>query len=345
MARVKTSLMICGLLFTLVACSQAPITISLATPMPSEAASATPYVADSTLASPTPWVEGTAAALASPTPSLAATETAIAATTAETQNVLPTLAPPSMQKPTDFSPVLYGGKVYQTTFFLLLGGVSKETWLAPDTSVARFSGEVTYSLHSFSQEAKYFLWGKSPEFSPTCKTYFVGTDAALDESGFVGVVDGWQVAKRPATELSADGEFYQQVVIDWLGEEGFSAPEVASIHVYRVDLEGDGTDEIFISATHLDDSQHTTKAGDYSIILMRQVLGNDTVTKLVVGDIYRSQEPEITFPRTYSLTNFIDLNQDGTLDVVVETRKWESFGARVFQIDDGDVIQALSAEC
>jgi hypothetical protein len=147
------------------------------------------------------------------------------------------------------------------------------------------------------------------------------------------------------TELSDDGQFYEQAVIDWLTAEGVSAPQVDSIHVYRVDIEGDGTDEVFISAAHLDDSQHTTQAGDYSIVLMRQVVGNGTVTKPVVGDVYRSQEAELTYPRTYSLANFIDLNQDGRLEVVVEIRKWEGFGARVFQIDGEDVIQTLSAEC
>lgn len=343
MIRVKTSFLVLVLLFSLIACSQRLVaSISIETPTPAAAVDA----------SPSPWVAGTEAALAGPTPWIAGTETAQAALTAETlnQDVLPTFPPPTLapilvENPTDFSPVLYGGKVYQATFFLLLGGVSRETWLSPDISVSRFAGEVTYSLHSFTQESTYFLWGKSPQFSPTCKAYSVSTGAALDESGFVGVVDGWDITKRPATELSADGQFYSQVVSDWLTGEGVSVPEVDSIHVYRVDLEGDGTDEVFISATHLDDSQHTTKAGDYSIVLMRQVVGNEAVTKLIVGDVYRSQDLEITYPRTYSLANFIDLNQDGRLEVVVEIRKWEGFGARVFQIDGEDVLPALSAEC
>lgn len=332
MVRVKTSLIGFCLLFLLVACSQAPvISINIETPTP--AVSATPFIAESVLASPTPWVAGTETALAMPT------------AVPQDPNVLSTFTPIPIEKPTDFSPVLYGGKVYQSTFFLLLGGVNRETWLAPELSVARFSGEVTYSLHSFTQEAKYFFWGKAPEFSPTCKNYFVGTDAVLDEPGFVGVVDGWAVTKRPAVELSSDGEFYRQIVTDWLRNEGVPAPQVDSINVYRVDINNDGTDEVFISATHLDDSQHTTKAGDYSLILMRQVLGNDAVTKLVVGDIYHSQDAEVTFPRTYSLANFIDLNQDGRLEMVVDIQKWEGFGARVFQIDGDDVIQTLGAEC
>jgi hypothetical protein len=311
-------------LFTLVACSQ---TLSVSIEIPTPITSATPPVTATgeILASPTPWVGGTETALAAPT-------------VAEIQSQV------VIEKPTDFSPVLYGGTLNETSFFLLLGGASQDIWLAPYMSVSRFSGEVTYSLHTLTQESKYFVWGKAPKISPTCQAYSVATDAALDETGFVGVVDGWAITKRPVTEI-APNEQYQEVVMDWLSAEGVSAPEVDRLQVHRVDIEGDGVDEVFVSATHLDASQHTTKAGDYSIVLMRQVIGNEALTKLVLGDIYRSQEPELTYPRAYSLANFIDLNQDGRLEVVVDVRKWEGFGARVLQIDGEDVIQTLGTEC
>ena len=328
----KKSLLMLVLSFNLVACSQNPV-------IPMEAA-VTPTF--------TPWAEGVEMVLATPTPWVGGTQTALAVAS---QTPLP--PPPSltaipeviMEKPTDFSPVLYGGKLYDTPFFLLLGGVDVDEWLTPEESVARFSGEVTYSLHTLTQEYKYFLWGKAPEFSPTCKTYFVGTDAGLEEAGFVAVVDGWNIAKRDVTELSADGQFYQQVVTDWLAAEGVVKPQIGALQILRVDIEGDGTDEIFISATRLDGSQHTTKAGDYSIILMRRVAGNDAVTKFVAGDVYHSQDLETTYPRTYSLANFIDLNQDGALEVVVDIQQWEGLGAIVFQIDGQDVLQSLRAEC
>jgi len=336
MVRVITSLLVFVLMLPLIACSPTVI-VSIETPTP---------------VSTPPWAAGTEAALGSPTPWVGGTQTALAVAALETLGAAssPTLPPASstpipLEKPTDFSPVLYGGQLYETPFFLLLGGVSRDAWLVPEISVARFSGEVTYSLHNLTQEYKYFLWGKAPEFSSTCKTYSVGTDASLDESGFVAVVDGWDIMKRAVTELAGDDPFYKQVVVDWLKQEGVSDPHVDSLQVYRVDLEGDGTDEVFIGATHLDDSQHMTKAGDYSIILMRQVVGNDAVTKLIVGDVYESQKPEVSFPRTYSFANFIDLNQDGTLEIVVDIQKWEGFGARVFQIDGQAVIQILGAEC
>ncbi|MEW6286971.1 MAG: hypothetical protein AB1509_12175 [Chloroflexota bacterium] len=291
----------------------------------------------------TPWAAGTETAMAVDTHTALASS--LTATPVSTASPFPTFTSGGIEKPTDFSPVLYGGKLYDAVSFLLLGGVSREGWYAPDMSVARFSGEAAYGLHNMEYVDKYFLWGGSPEFSPTCKTYSVRTDAGLDEAGFVATLDGWAVTKREVTELSADGEFYQDTVIDWLEAEGVSSPRIGILQIFRVDIEGDGADEVFISATRLDESQHTTKAGDYSVVLMRKISDGDVVTKFVIGDIYRSEELELTFPRTYSLANFIDLNQDGVLDVIVEIRGWEKFGAVVFRIDGLEVIQALRAEC
>lgn len=321
--KAKTILMTFLLSISLIACSY---DVQVITPVSD--ATGTPVPINPTF---TPWVEGTEMALGSPTPPATLPPLEV------TQEVI--------EKPTDFSPVLYGGKQYESEFFLLLGGVSQEAWLSPEESVSRFSGEVTYSLSNMTVAAKYFLWGKAPEASLTCKIYTVGSDAGLDEGGFVAVVDGWAVTKRDVSELSPDLEIYQQAVLDWLKEEGVKDPQLGNLQVFRVDLEGDGSDEIFISATHLDESQHTTKAGDYSVVLMRKVVGNDVVTKLVVGDVYASKELEITYPRTYSLANFIDLNQDGILEVVISYQKWEGFGASVFQVDGQEVLPRLSAGC
>jgi len=328
--KVKKCLMVFPIVFSLIACSQ---NLNI----PTDAAVMPTF---------TPWVAGTETALANPNLP-AGTQTAQAVIN---QNVLPTFPPPTdnpgvvMAKPTDFSPVLFGKK-YDTTVFLLLGGVGRGVWFTPDVSALRFADEAAYSLHTLTQEYSYFFRGRAPESSPTCDSFFVGTDADLDEVGMIAVLDGWDITKRDVTELPANNQFYQQVVIDWLTAEGVSSPEIGSLQVFRVDLEGDGADEIFISATRLDGSQHTTKAGDYSVVLMRKVVGNDAVTIPLVADVYSSRELEITFPLTYSLVNFIDLNQDGVLEVVVDIQKWEGFGAIVFQIDGQDVIQSLRAEC
>ena len=258
---------------------------------------------------------------------------------------LPTFPLPTQVKPVDFSPVLYGGNLYGKPFFLLLGGVTQNGWITPAESFARFSGEVTYSLNTMTVPSKYFVWGMAPQFTPTCQNYFIDTDAGLEEAGFTAVMDGWLTTKREVTELSDDGQFYQQAVSDWLKTQGMISPQPGTLQVFRTDLEGDGVNEIFISATHLDESQHMTYPGDYSIVLMRKVIGNDAVTVPLVSNLYYDNNSGMTFPPTYSLANFIDLNQDGIMEVVVDVQKWEGFGARIFQINKQDVFQVLGAVC
>jgi hypothetical protein len=224
--------------------------------------------------------------------------------------------------------------------FLLLGGVEKKMWLTPDMSAARFTGPLQYDVHPFQGESVQ-LAIDALQFSPPSKGYGIRTDTAVEGTGIVAVAQGWQVLRRNVEELASDNDFYKQAVIDWLTAKGVTSPQLGVLHVFRVDIEGDGVDEIFINATHLDESQHTTQAGDYSIILMRKVVGNDAVTLPIIGDIYDSQTPEVTYPATYSLGNFIDLNQDAVLEVVVDTQAWENFGAIIYQINNQDVNRVL----
>ena len=265
-----------------------------------------------------------------------------------TATFIPTSPPPSITPapvitmPPGFSPVMYGKKYDANTYFLLLGGVLGSDWITPDAVTDQFAAEWDYDVYTLSES--FQVHGYAPDFSPPNQLYTIGTDVMVDKAGMVAVAKGWPVLQRDAEELSSENVFYQQVVLDWLKLEGVSAPESGLLTIFRVDIEGDGVDEIFINAVHLDESQHTTKAGDYSIILMRKVAGNDAVTVPVVADVYRSQEAQVTFPRTYSTTNFIDLNQDGVLEIVVGIEKWEGDGAAVYQINGQQVVECLRLE-
>jgi len=252
---------------------------------------------------------------------------------------LPTTAVTAFMAP-DFSPILYGKKYDANMFFLLLGGVQGNRWLTPEQAAAQFGGEWDYDVHTFTTGG-FQVRGHVPEFSPTSRDYSIRTDSTLNEFGMVGVLHGWNIRQGTVQELSADQDVYQNIMLDWLAAQGVSDPELGEVHIFRVDLEADGVDEVFISATRLDESQHTTMSGDYSIVLMRKVTGNDTVTVPLTADIYRSQQLEITYPSTYSLGNFIDLNRDGILEVIVDFERWEGFGAIVYQVNGPNVTEVL----
>jgi len=243
----------------------------------------------------------------------------------------------------NFSPILFG-KNFGYTTFLLLGGVDENGWLSPDLATSVGSESVRYDIYSTNGTSQ--ITGDAPKFSEPCRAYFVRTDANIADTGMVGVGLGWQVTQRNVEELPSENEFYQGVVSQWLTAKGMSNPIIENLRVLRVDIEGDGVDEVFISASHFnDESGHMIESGDYTVILMRKVKGNDAVTLEVVGDVYPSQELAMTFPFKYSLANFIDLNRDANLEVVIEIERWEGLGAAVYQINELERVQVLQAFC
>lgn len=319
MSRAINPLMIFILFFGLIACVQEPV-VTATLPLPT--------------ASFTPYVTGTETTLVSATATPPPSTLEFTLTPIWTSTFMPVV-----EMPSNFSPILYGKKYDANTFFLLLGGRHGDRWLSPAEAFGYFANLPSweYDVHTLTI-GKFQVHGYRPEFSPAHKIYTVGTDITVDEFGMIGVAKGWPVLQRGVQELSSDIEVYRQIVSDWLTAQGLSAPELTNLSVFRVDLEGDGADEIFIGATHLE-NQHTTKSGDYSIILMRKVQGNDAITLPIVSDVYHSQEPETTLPPTYSLANFLDLNQDGILEVIVDIRRWDGDGAYIYQIDGQNITQ------
>jgi hypothetical protein len=255
----------------------------------------------------------------------------------------PTTTPTAAVMPSGFSPVLLGKKYDADTFFTLLGGVQGGKWLTADQAAAQIGGASDYDVYILSK-GMYQVYGYAPVKSQPYPDYYLSTDATLDETGMIGVVHGWSARQGNVEELDSADEIYRQVILDWLSQAGVADPQIGTMQIYRVDLEDDGTDEIFISATRVE-SQHTTAVGDHSIILMRKVNGNEAVTIPVLVDMYASVKPGNPFPCTYTIGNFIDLNQDGVLEVVAEYQRWEGFGAAVYQVNGQNVSEVLGSTC
>jgi hypothetical protein len=240
------------------------------------------------------------------------------------------------------SPILYAPEAGD--WLMLLGGVQRDgKWIQWQSLIPYLeNGALVDFYHANSPLSVAALdWS----FNPPCQLYTVNSSASLPGHG-VAVIQNWKVSAPATVDLATDDPIYAQAVTDWLQQQGFSPAKLIVTRILQVDLEGDGVKEVLINATYYASTvMPVTQAGDYSVVLLRKVSGNDVVTVPIAAEYYPTNATEATYANTYSLEQVLDLNRDGKMEIIVGIRHWEGLGAIIFEIRDAKPLEALKADC
>ena len=103
--------------------------------------------------------------------------------------------------------------------------------------------------------------------------------------GGIGLPIGYDILPQIPME-STVAPAHVQSVEDWLADRGVADPEVSIDRVIRVDLEGDGRDEVIIEASRLaNETLLGEDEGDYSVVLLRVVGDDDEVQTIEIGGV------------------------------------------------------------
>jgi hypothetical protein len=219
-----------------------------------------------------------------------------------------------------------------------------ESWVQAADIAGVLADNMEYQIHTVDESLG---WVTSQELvhEQLCDQYFVSLEPFSISETAVGVAGDWTIQPRKPLEISTDEEVYQKAVADWLVDQAPSQPIVSINKIWRVDLEGNGTEEVLINATRFaEPSGHNVEPRDYSVVLLRTVIGNQVATIELIGDYY-TKAVENQFPLTYNLEFVGDLNGDGRMEVVVGIQRWEGTGVMVFEIDIDQVNLVLSGIC
>ena len=106
-------------------------------------------------------------------------------------------------------------------------------------------------------------------------------------------------------------------------------PKVKIDNILRVDLDGDGEEEVLISATNYFGKttacQCDRPPASYSMVLLRRVVAGKVETQLIVGEFYpkaypkaAQEEGRFDAPNAYKVIATLDLDGDGKMEVVIE---------------------------
>lgn len=229
---------------------------------------------------------------------------------------------------------------------LLLGGTRNGNWLDAGATAAFLTGGETYAVYQGGRLLTNAQGGSPHQRPPSCPAMEqVSLSTGDPLASAVALSASWNALPRRPAEIAPDNELYRQAVFEMLRENGIREPDVRLARVLKIDLEGDGTDEIIIAASRFADaSGQDAAAGDHSVVLLRKVSGSGVISiPLAAAYYYRPQAS--AFPPRYLLTDVLDLNGDGRMEIVISIGGKDQLGAQAFEIDATTARQVLSARC
>ncbi len=110
------------------------------------------------------------------------------------------------------------------------------------------------------------------------------------------------------------------MVASFLKGAGINKPEVKILQLLRVDLDGDGVEEVLISANSSDQQSMIMTKGDFSVVLLRRVVGGASQTIPLVSEVETKvpKEPRMDgkYHHTETVAAILDINGDGVMEVI-----------------------------
>lgn len=229
----------------------------------------------------------------------------------------------------------------------LLGGTLKGKWLRTSGILPMLRGGESYRIYNLSG-AVVEATGERPESegTPCEETYNVKFSGARRESeGVIAIGGDWNALPRVPRQLSPTTPVYQQAVATFLRSKGIARPEVKIERILSIDLEGDGQDEVLINATRYSGGlSPNTKAGDYSFILLRKIVGGRVRSILVSGEFY-PRARTFNAPNQYTLGGVFDVDGDGQMEIVAASQYYEGEATAVYRVNGGRVGVVLDCGC
>lgn len=236
----------------------------------------------------------------------------------------------------------------------LFGASSDGKWIKPDEAAKSLADGTTYRVYGLTGALGEAKGAKpTPEDVPCEQTLSVSLSPKPDK-GVVAIAAPWNAMPRKVQVLDPTQKVYLDAVRDFLKTKGLTEPKVKIDNIIRADLDGDGEEEVLISATNYltkDDSvPMRSPAGSYSMVILRRGVGGKVETQLVEGEFHpkaysSSDESSFDAPNAYKVMAVLDLDGDGKMEIVVGSRYYEGEATTIYRCDPKKVEAVLDVGC
>jgi FG-GAP repeat len=239
----------------------------------------------------------------------------------------------------------------------LFGATTDGKWVKAEEAAKALLGEATYRIYGLTQSFGE-AHGAKPKAAEedVCSDLLVVSLSPEPEKGVIALAAPWNALPRKPQVIDPTQKVYVDAVRDFLKTKGIDQPKVKIDNIVRVDLDGDGEEEVLISATNYFKKDESvpmrSPAASYSMVLSRRVVAGKVETQLIVGEFYpkaypkaAQEEGRFDAPNAYKVIAVLDLDGDGKMEIVVRSDYYEGGATTIYRYDPKKIEELLSVSC
>ena len=235
----------------------------------------------------------------------------------------------------------------------LLGASVGGQWVQPKAAAGLIPGGENYRLYTLTGEVGNSVGGKPAkgEEGPCSDTLYVTlTPFPAGRGSLVAVAGTKNAMPRKLKIASIEAQAYREAAAEILRSQGIDNPKVNLTQVIQVDLDGDGVEEVLVSATNYQRFKPEggltpdARAGDYSLVFLRKVVQGQVVTRIITGEYYPKAK-KFNAPAEHRIIGVLDLNGDGIMEIVLSGRYYEGEWVDAYRVDGAKITKLFSMGC
>jgi hypothetical protein len=224
----------------------------------------------------------------------------------------------------------------------LMGASNGKVWLEEAKAMPLVKDGEACRLYQLTGQLGTCVIGKAAmeeypcdELVKTAVTPLPEVEEGIDDN-IVAVNGTWNAQPRLPKIQSTDQQEYRDVVSNFVKRLGVTKPEVTIHQLLRVDLDGDGTEEVLISANSRKEPSMFMSRGDFKVVLMRKVVRGQAQTIPITSEVETKnhRDPIMTgkWHQKETVIALLDINGDGVMEVITTFASFRDNGKSVYEV-------------
>jgi len=229
------------------------------------------------------------------------------------------------------------------------GASDKGKWIKAEKAAKAVGAETTYHVYSLTDSLGETKGGKPAPLEDVCMETLNVSLSPKPEKGVIALAAPWNALPRKVRVADPTQQVYIDAVRDFLQARGIKEPKVKIKRILRVDLDGDGEEEVLLSATNYlsaedEEVPASSPEGSYSVVLLRRLVAGKLKTQVVAGEIH-PKGSNSNAPNWYDVSAVLDLDGDGKLEVVVHSHYYEGGSTTIYGCGPVKITPLLEVSC